>query len=72
MVSDYFGRMQGRGHAVVCETFHPQFGWRTHTVRKRISGACVRRLRRDGVTVVALKSAGRVADFRIEELTARA
>lgn len=73
-VAAYFGpldprRGEGREHAIVAETFTPETGWKRSPVRKRISGSWARAARRSGITTVALTSAGRLADFRIEELT---
>lgn len=77
-VADYFRPMsgpvavikdQGREHAVVVETFASARGWVREPFRKRISPTWARKARNAGVTAVALASAGRVADFRIEELT---
>ena len=68
-VSAYFGPSRDREHAVIAETFHPDRGWKRPSFRKRISPSWARKLRREGVTGVALASAGRLADFRIEELT---
>jgi hypothetical protein len=57
-------------HPVIHATFVPGRGWRTYPVRKRISRSwAVRHLRPEGVTDVALAAGGRVADFRIQELT---
>lgn len=66
----YFGpvALYRGGHPLVEQVFRPGQGWRRHPLRKRVSGSEVRRLRADGVTVVALRSGSRLADFDIREL----
>ena len=68
VVATYFGPAHDRDHATIAQTFRPGSGWRTYPGRKRISGSWARRLRREGVTDVALACGGRLADFRIGEL----
>ena len=53
------------------QVFTPDRGWKTYPINKRISGAWARQAKALGVTAVAVQSAGRIADFRIEELTRR-
>jgi hypothetical protein len=43
-------------------------GWHRQTYRKRISVAWARKLKRDGVTRVALRCGGRLADFGLDEI----
>jgi hypothetical protein len=66
LVASYFGN---DGYAIVAEEFYPDRGWVRQSYRKRVSRAWARKLRAAGVTVVALRAEGRLADFRIEELT---
>lgn len=67
----YFGPAAAYGdrHPLVEQVFIPAVGWRRFPLRKRVSGAEVRRLRAVGVTAVALRSGGRLADFSIRELS---
>jgi hypothetical protein len=68
----YFGistRPYFHEHPIVEQEFRPGRGWRTTGFRKRVSPSWVRKLRAAGVTHVALRHAGRLADFRVEELT---
>ena len=59
-------------HPVIREVFTPGKGWRLHPTRKRVSGAWVRKLRREqGVTAIQLESHGVLADFNAKELTKR-
>jgi hypothetical protein len=75
--AEYFNRygrvgwpdMGGRDHALIAETFIPGKGWKHYPIRKRISPSWARKMRAEGVTDVALVSAGHRADFRIAELT---
>jgi hypothetical protein len=58
-----------RTHPIIAETFRPGIGWRRYPWKKRISLNEARKLRKAGVTEVALSALGRRADFRIQELT---
>jgi hypothetical protein len=65
-VYDYF---QTPRRVVVAETFAPGAGWKVwNRYRKTVTASWVRKLRQEGVTVVALTDGRRVADFRIAEL----
>lgn len=55
-------------HPVIIQEFRPGRGWITTGFRKRVSGAWLRKLRREGVTHVALAAQGRRADFTVAEL----
>lgn len=55
-------------HPVITGEFHPSRGWRSQSFRKRVSASWLRKLRKEGVTHVALTSEGRSADFSIAEL----
>lgn len=69
-VADYFGGLVGydREHAVIEETFAPGRGWVRCSMRKRINPTWARKLRREGITAVAVRSAGRLADFQIAQV----
>lgn len=72
-VSQYFSKVPGscgmsREHARIAAVFTPGRGWTTYPMHKRISPSWAKKMRREGVTCVALKAEGRVADFLIEEL----
>lgn len=69
----YFGKevMGASMHPVVHAEFHPNAGWKRQSYNKRISRSWALKLRKQGVTHVALKSGTRQADFAIEELTRR-
>ena len=56
----------------IAQEFKTRKGWTRQTLRKQVSAAWLRKLRREGVTHVALNSDGRTADFSIEELLASA
>lgn len=60
-------------HPIIAQVFVAGAGWRsTGSYRKRVTGAWCRKLRREGVTVVALEiGPGRLADFSIAELVRR-
>lgn len=62
----YFGA--NGEHPIIVQAFKAS-GWARYPFKKRISGAWARKMKKEGVTHVALKSGNRVADFRIEELT---
>ncbi len=66
IVRSYFG--SGPDTPVIAQEFRRGNGWVRQTHRKRVSAAWLRKLRREGVTHVALTSEGRTADFSIEEL----
>jgi hypothetical protein len=73
---DTYGAGWPKIQPVVRQEFHPDRGWTSYHMRKRITRSWVRKLRQQGVTTVALllgTGAGgrpRVADFRLTELTA--
>lgn len=74
---DYFTRHpDGRGmpdHPVIARQYRPGRGWTQYPIRKRVSGAWLRKmLNQDGATEVTLACGGREADFRITELLSRA
>ncbi len=58
----------GNGNPVIVQEFVPGRGWRRTNFRKRASCAWLRKLKREGVTEVAVEFDGRAADFRIAEL----
>ena len=62
----YFG--PGSEIPTIAQEFKTRKGWTRQTFRKQVSAAWLRKLRREGVTHVALNSDGRTADFSIEEL----
>jgi hypothetical protein len=65
----YFGcGTQPDLHPIIEAVYRPGRGWKRYPIRKRVSGSCILALRREGVTDVALRSGGRLADFRISEL----
>lgn len=68
VAAEYFGPTDYRTHPVIAQTFRPSIGWRTYNSTKRISLNHARKLRAAGVTSVALRSNGRLADFQIKEL----
>jgi hypothetical protein len=63
MLYDYCGD----GNPVIVEEFRDR--WRRCGWRKRASYAWLRKLRREGVTHIAVDVGGRTADFTIAELT---
>jgi len=72
VAADYFGLppLPDRHNRVtIAATFTPGRGWVRYPGRKRVSGSWVRKLRREGVTDLALAYGGRVADFTARELT---
>lgn len=57
------------GRVTVAETFTPDEGWRAWVrYRKGITHSWARKLRRAGVTAVALTDGHRTADFSLSEL----
>lgn len=63
----YFGPRR----VVVAETFTPSVGWEVWPrYRKGVTLSWARKLRRQGVTVVALTDGTRTADFPLPELLA--
>ena len=55
---------------VVRQEFHAEKGWAPAAWNKRVSRSYARKLRAEGITHVGLEILpGRIADFRIEELT---
>jgi hypothetical protein len=74
VAAEYFERYREPGnapeHPVITYEFRARW---VHTgYRKRISGAWLRKLRRQGVTDVTLTAHNRHADFRVAELLRRA
>ena len=72
-VAAYFANVPGscgmsREHARIAAVFVPSKGWTTYPMHKRISPSWAKKMRREGITSVALKSEGRMADFQIAEL----
>jgi len=54
---------------VIAQAYHPDKGWKTYPMRKRISVSWALKMRAEGYTTVALEIApGRLADFAIKEL----
>ncbi len=64
-VAAYFG---SAAQPIVAQEFHPTKGWQHQTYRKRISRSWARKLRRAGISHVALDLDGRLADFSTAEL----
>lgn len=63
MLKDYCGN----GNPVIAQEFSDR--WRTQSYRKRASKSWLRKLRREGITHVAIEIAPRrTADFTIAEL----
>lgn len=61
----------GDGNPIIVQTVKPGKGWTRFGMRKRASFAFIRRLKRAGVTHVALAPAGSpwwIADFATAEL----
>jgi len=57
------------GGVIVSQTFTPGAGWQSWPrFRKTMTWSWARKLRRDGVTAVALSDGRRVADFTLAEL----
>jgi hypothetical protein len=75
--ADYFNRYYAGGgvlfreHPTIDATFVPGRGWRPYPGVKRVSRTWVRKLAAEGVTHIALRSYGRVADFSVRELSRR-
>jgi hypothetical protein len=65
VVRAYFGTSAA---PIIAEVFSPRKGWRRQNYRKRVTGAWANKLRREGVTHVALRLDQRHADFTIAEL----
>lgn len=70
LVADYFGEAV-REYPVITGQFTPGRGWVRPPIRKRISLAWLRRIRREGVTGVAVTCGGRSADFTVDEILRR-
>lgn len=66
IAESYFG--SGSDTPIIAQEFRRGNGWVRQTHRKKVSAAWLRKLRREGVTHVALTTEGRTADFSIEEL----
>lgn len=66
VVYDYPGSWAA--HPWIHSTFTEAGGWRRYGFRKRISRSWARKLRAEGVTVVALTDGQRLADFTVREL----
>lgn len=61
--------------AYITQDYHPDRGWQSYAMRKRISPSYARKLKEEGVTAVSLvpvSDPGRApADFQISELIPR-
>ena len=68
--AEYFAA--GTETPTIAQEFRRGNGWVRQIHRKKVSAAWLRKLRDEGVTHVALKFDGRLADFSIEELLASA
>lgn len=66
VVETYFS--QPGATPVIEQEFYPGVGWVTQRYQKRVSKAWLLKLRRAGVTSVALRLNGRLADFTVTEL----
>ena len=68
----YFGPVVDtrEGHPLIRQVFYPDRGWRSHPLRKRVSGNELRKLRREGATHVgvSLPDGAGVSDWSIKEL----
>lgn len=67
----YFGiatRPPYAEHPTIEQVFRDTSGWARYPITKRVSLSAVRRLRKEGVSSIALRYGARVADFRIIEL----
>jgi len=54
---------------VIAQAFHPDKGWTTYPIKKRISVAWAIKMRREGYTKVALRIwEDRLVDFSLQEL----
>lgn len=67
-IADYFGTAARTEHPVIAEAFAPGTGWTRYPIRKRVSLSWLRKMRREGVTSVAIACQGRLADFTIAEI----
>lgn len=65
VIADYFKRymiggehavLDSEAHPVIYQTFTPGKGWTRYPGRKRVSCSWVRKLRREGVTCIAVVS----------------
>lgn len=75
LVADYFkcGTLPPPAEfPVIAQTFRPGRGWTQYPGVKRVSLSWLRKLRREGVTSVAIGYQGRVADFTIAEIARHA
>lgn len=68
LIADYFGEAARDEHPVIAEQFTPGKGWKRSPIRKRVSVSWLRKIKREGVTSVAVTCAGRRADFTIAEV----
>ena len=66
--ASYFTSRGATEEPVIHQVFHPQVGWRSWGLNKRLSGRDVRALRRQGYTSVALRAGDHTADFSLREL----
>lgn len=55
-------------HPTIAQVFAPGRGWKTYSGTKRVSFSWIRKLRREGVTSIAIRYHGRVADFTVDEI----
>lgn len=69
-VATYFGisGYDASEHPVVAQVFKTGLGWKVATGNELVSVAGVRKLRREGVTGVALVAHGRQVDFSVGEI----
>lgn len=62
----------GGDEAYIVQDFHPDRGWQSYHMRKRISPSWARKLHREGVTAVSLVPVSdptrASADFQVAEL----
>lgn len=69
IIQQYFGSRAD--WPVIEQEFHPDQGWVSRPRwRKKVTQSWLRKLRREGVTLVALRSGARSADFGVSELLA--
>lgn len=74
VVEEYFLRNHGintrflANHPIIAQSYVPGKGWKDYPFKKRISGAWARKMREEGVTVVALQVGRFTVDFQIKEL----
>lgn len=77
-VADYFEKYvvgwdpsDRKAHPVIKQVFTPGKGWKNHPTNKRVSISWLRKLRDEGVTVIAVAAPthpNRIVDFGIREV----